>query len=253
MAHALGVTRSAMLLGRMRDPAPLAFAHMLERRLEDEPVAYIIGEAEFYGRRFAVTPDVLIPRGDSEAVIAAALDAAPAPSRILDLGTGSGCLLLTMLAECPGARGWGLDRSAEALMVADANAAALQLKERVRFLKVDWNQPGWAERLGAFDLILANPPYVEAEAELDASVRDFEPAGALFAGADGLDAYRCLIPQLPHLLADQGVAVVEIGHRQAAAVTAIAARAGFSVTVLQDLAGRDRALVMRINRLAKRG
>ena len=215
MAHALGITRSEMLLGQMRTPAPTAFDAMLERRLNHEPVAYILGAAEFYGRRFVVTPDVLIPRGDSETTLAAALEAAPTARRILDCGTGSGILLLLFLAERPGATGIGIDRSSAALEVAAGNARALGLSDRADLRQADWTQSGWKAGLGRFDLVIANPPYVEDGAELDASVREHEPAGALFAGPDGLDAYRVLMPQFDDLLAPGGVAVLEIGHRQA--------------------------------------
>ena len=251
MAHALGVTRSAMLLGRMRDPVPESFAAMLARRLGHEPVAYIIGAVDFYGRRFAVTPDVLIPRGDSETVIAAALEACSAPRRVLDCGTGSGCLLLTVLAERPESSGIGIDRSLAALTVAERNARILGLADRAVLHNGDWMQPGWADELGTFDLILANPPYVEDDAELDASVRDHEPPGALFAGSDGLDAYRILVPQLPAMLTAQGIAVVEIGWRQAEAVAALAQQAGFNAELRRDLADRPRALILSRKDLAK--
>mgnify|MGYP000117788107 CR=1 FL=1 len=244
MAHALGVTRGAMLLKHTRDAVPAGFAAMLSRRLAEEPVGYIIGEVEFYGRRFAVTPDVLIPRGDSEATLAAALEAAPASRRILDCGTGSGCLLLSLLAERPATTGIGIDRSPAALAVASANARTLGVSHRAELCEADWTKTGWAAGLGKFDLVIANPPYVEDGAELDASVRDFEPAGALFAGPEGLEAYRVLIPQLPDLLAPGGVAVFEIGYRQAEAVSAIAEGAGFTTQLHRDLAGRDRALIL---------
>lgn len=250
MAHALGCSRSAMLLGHMRDPAPPAFHALLERRLAHEPVAYIVGEVEFHGRRFRVSRDVLIPRGDSETIVRAAMEAIPAARRILDLGTGSGCLLLTLLAEWPEARGTGIDRSPAALAVAQGNARSLGVADRAALVEGDWASSGWADGLGTFDLVIANPPYVEDDAELDASVRDYEPAGALFAGPDGLDAYRVLIPQLPGLLDAEGVAVIEIGYRQAAAVAAIAGAAGFAAGLRRDLAGRDRALVLRIKGLA---
>jgi len=251
MAHALGVTRSAMLLGRMRDPAPDGFEAMLTRRLTDEPLAYIVGETEFYGRRFTVTPDVLIPRCDSEATLLAALEASPGARRILDCGTGSGCLLLSLLAELPEATGIGIDRSTAALAVAAANARSLGVAERADMRERDWNQPGWAAALGRFDLILCNPPYVEDGAALDASVRDREPAGALFAGPEGLDDYRVLVPQLPALMAPGGVAVVEIGWRQAEAVSAIAAEAGLTAALRRDLADRPRALILSQKSLAK--
>jgi release factor glutamine methyltransferase len=245
MAHALGVSRSAMLLGAMRDPAPEAFAALLERRLADEPVAYILGSAEFFGRGFTVTPDVLIPRADSESVVAAALAAAPGMRRVLDLGTGSGVLLLTLLAECPGATGVGVDASSAALRVANGNAAALGLAERARLVAADWTVPDWDRDLGRFDLVIANPPYVADDAPLDASVSDFEPAAALFAGPEGLDDYRAIIPQLGKLLLPEGVAVLEIGATQAEMVSQIARESGFAVTLRHDLAGRPRALIFR--------
>jgi release factor glutamine methyltransferase len=245
MAHALGMARSDMLLRHMEAPAPPAFAALVERRLRHEPVAYILGEAEFFGRPFLVSPAVLIPRGDSEVLVEAALKTAPAPARVLDCGTGSGALLLSVLAERPEAEGIGTDRSLDALQVAAANAARLGLAQRARFLSADWTEPGWAERIGRFELILANPPYVEDAAELAPSVRAHEPAGALFAGPEGLDAYRVLIPQLPALLAPGGTALVEIGAAQADAVSAIAARTGLSARLHRDLGGRARVLQLQ--------
>lgn len=245
MAHALGVSRGTMLLHHLREQAPAAFEAIVARRVAGEPVAHITGTAEFYGRRFAVTPDVLIPRGDTETVLEAALEAVPEVSRILDCGTGSGILLLSILAERTQARGIGIDCSPAALAVAAANALAVGVEARADLRRRDWNVAGWASDLGQFDLVIANPPYVEDGAVLDASVRDFEPAGALFAGPDGLNDYRVLIPQLSALLPAGGVAVLEIGYRQADAVTAMARNAGFTVELRQDLAGRDRALILR--------
>lgn len=244
MAHALGVSRSDMLLKHSRDPAPEGYAALVERRAAHEPIAYILGEAEFYGRSFIVNPAVLIPRGDSESVVEAALEAALSKGRVLDLGTGSGALLLTVLAERPGLDGVGIDASLGALAVAAANAARLGLAERAQMLFRDWREQGWADELGRFDLVIANPPYVETTARLDPDVRDFEPASALFAGHDGLDDYRVIIPQLRQLLTDSGVAVLEIGAGQAAAVSQIAESQGFTVTVRQDLGERDRALIL---------
>jgi release factor glutamine methyltransferase len=245
MAHVLGVSRSDLLLRHMDGEEPPAFAALVERRAGHEPVAYIVGQQEFFGRPFRVTPATLIPRADSESVVEAALATCPAPKRVLDCGTGTGALLLTVLAECPTASGMGIERSAEALAVAQGNAEALGLASRAQMLAADWTQPGWSDDLGTFDLILANPPYVEADAALDPDVAQFEPADALFAGPDGLDDYRVLIPQLPELLAPGGVAVLEIGHTQAPAVAEIAAATGFASAVRPDLAGRPRAVVLR--------
>jgi release factor glutamine methyltransferase len=245
MAHALGLTRSAMLLRAMRDPAPEGFYPLVERRLGHEPVAYITGTGEFYGLTLAVTPATLIPRGDSETLIEAALEIAGDSGRVIDLGTGSGALLLALLANRAGWQGVGVDASAPALVVAAGNAAALGLAERSDWLHRDWQAPGWADGLGRFDLILCNPPYVESDAALEPQVRDHEPASALFAGAEGLDDYRVLIPQLGKLLAPGGVAIFEIGANQAASVSAIAVAAGFAAELRHDLAGRPRALVFR--------
>jgi len=246
MAHALGVTRSEVLLRHMDDPVPAGFAAFVARRRKHEPVAHITGHQEFYGRSFRVTPEVLIPRADSETLVFAALEAVPSPARVLDCGVGSGALLLTVLAECPDAEGIGIDRSPGALAVASANAALLGLSARCRMLAADWTLPGWSAELGAFDLILANPPYVEESAALAPSVRDYEPSGALFAGADGLDDYRALIPQLPALLSENGICAVEIGATQAGAVRQIAEQSGFSVVLRKDLGGRPRALLLRL-------
>ena len=245
MAHALGVARSEMLLTRMREPAPQGFDALVARRLSREPVAYILGSQEFYGRTFAVGAGVLIPRADSETTVAAALDACPAPRRVLDCGVGSGALLLTVLAERPGGAGVGIDRSPRAVAVASENAVTLALGNDWAIQEADWTCDGWADGLGKFDLIIANPPYVEGEAVLEPEVAEHEPAAALFAGPEGLDDYRVLIPQLPALLDPGGVAVLEIGHRQAGAVTAIAGLAGFTCELRRDLADRPRALILR--------
>lgn len=244
MAEALGVSRSKLLLGRMSAQTPERFAALVARRLAHEPVAYIVGRQEFYGLDLILTRDALIPRADSETLIdAARAELAGSPTRILDLGTGSGALLLAAMSVWPGAEGTGTDRSAAALAVARGNAARLGFDPR--WVERDWTVPDWADALGRFDLILCNPPYVEDGAALAPEVRDHEPAGALFAGPEGLDAYRGLIPQVPGLLAEDGLAVFEIGHTQADAVTALAAAAGLAATLHRDLAGRPRALALK--------
>lgn len=245
MAHALGVSRSDLLLRHTAGAVPAGFAALLGRRLDHEPIAYILGEQEFRGLAFKVTPDVLIPRGDSEVLVDAALVARPDAGRVLDCGTGSGALLLSVLAQMPDATGVGIDCSDAALEIARDNADALGLTLRADMVPGDWNRPGWADDLGKFDLILANPPYVEDAADLAPSVHAHEPHGALFAGPEGLDDYRVLIPQLPGLLASGGVAIVEIGYAQAEAVTAIAEAVGLAAMLHRDLGGRPRVLEIR--------
>jgi len=164
---------------------------------------------------------------------------------VLDCGVGSGALLLTVLAESRAAEGVGIDRSTQALMIASANAAQLGLASRAQLHRRDWSEPGWAESLGRFELILANPPYVEDDAPIAPDVRRWEPEGALFAGAEGLDDYRVLVPQLPGLLAEDGAAVLEIGATQDRQVADIAMACGFASELRRDLAGRPRALVLR--------
>lgn len=244
MAHALGLTRSEMLLRAMRDPAPEGFAALIERRAAHEPVAYITGTAEFYGLTLTVTPATLIPRGDSETLIEAAREHGGEQGRVIDLGTGSGALLLALLANREGWEGVGIDASDDALAVAARNAAALGLTQCSAWLHRNWHTPGWADGLGTFDLVLCNPPYVEVDAQLEPQVREHEPASALFAGPEGLDDYRVLIPQLRALLNPDGIAILEIGANQAEAIGALAAASGFATVLRRDLAGRPRALIL---------
>lgn len=246
LAHSLGCSRSALLLRRLDDDIDAAAADIvLMRRLHHEPMAYITGVREFWSLDLHVTPDVLIPRPDSETLVAAALDwlSPDRPAAVLDLGTGSGALLLAVLSERPHAWGLGVDRSEAALAVASANAHGLRLAPRTAWLCCDWS----AAIDARFDLILCNPPYIESGAVLAADVADYEPADALFAGTDGLDAYRAIVPALPPLLARGGAAVLEIGHRQAVAVAALAEASALSCTVLRDIEGRDRALQLTRN------
>ncbi len=253
MAHALAVSRSDLLLRHLGDSAPPTFAALLDRRLAHEPVAYIVGEQPFFGLDLLVTADVLIPRGDSEVLVEQALALRPDARRVLDCGTGSGALLLAVLANLPEATGVGIDRSLAALAVAAANAARAGLGARAAMRHADWEQAGWMAGLdGPFDLVLANPPYVEVGAALAPSVREHEPAGALFAGPEGLDAYRLLLPQLPALLTPGGLALVEIGAGQADAVSAIATDAGLTAALHRDLAGRPRVLALVRNLVQSR-
>jgi len=234
-----------------RPERPLSHAELaraeasIARRARREPVSRILGRREFWGLEFAVTPDTLDPRADSETLVAAVLKHIGDRSArldILDLGTGTGCLLLALLSELPGARGLGIDISAAALEVARGNARRLGLGARARF-----EQRSWAEGLSGFwQVIVSNPPYI-IEAQIGAlspEVALYEPRLALAAGSDGLDAYRELLPQLTRLTAPGGIVAVEIGAGQGDAVAHIMGRAGLSVSaVARDLAGTERCLL----------
>ncbi|WP_164156755.1 peptide chain release factor N(5)-glutamine methyltransferase [Sandarakinorhabdus rubra] len=244
LAHHLGCTRGDLLLHPDRAVDGESFQALVDRRAAGEPIAHITGRREFWSLDLAVTPDVLIPRPDSETLIEVALRlCAQPPARILDLGTGSGALLLAALHEYPAATGLGIDASPAALAVATENARRTGLAQRAQFQSGNWGE-GLAER---FDLILCNPPYIAEDEPLSPEVRAHEPATALFAGADGLDDYRRILPQLPGLLAPGGLAVLEIGWQQGRAVSALAAEQGFLAEVHPDLAGRDRCVSLRLS------
>ncbi len=241
-AYALNIDRDGLILTALGAPEPSGFEDLICRRLAHEPVAYITGARDFWTLTLRVAPGVLIPRPDSETLIEAAIAhfGEGGPRSILDLGTGSGALLLASLSHWPTAAGIGVDTSDIALEIARSNAERLRLAGRALFRKGDWAAGIEAQ----FDLILCNPPYVEAHAELAQEVREHEPATALFAGEDGLADYRRIAPQLGMLLASNGVAVIEIGHQQAEAAGALFAAQGFDVSVRQDLGQRDRCLVL---------
>ena len=253
LAHAMGV-RPERLIGRPQARLPAAAARRMRRltarRLRREPVARLLGRREFWSLGFEVTPDTLDPRPDSETVVEAALAALDRagvprdrPLRLLDLGTGTGCLLLALLHELPNAGGLGVDIDPGACRVAAANAGRLGLGARARFRAGDWGR-GLA---GGFDLIVANPPYVP-DAEIDRlqpEVARWEPRRALAGGEDGLDAYRALAPDLARLMAADGLAVVEHGAGQAEAVVALMAAAGLGCRArARDLGGIGRCVVL---------
>jgi release factor glutamine methyltransferase len=243
LAEALGIDRDRLLLNPPERPIPDRFGEMVERRKSGEPVAYITGRRAFWNIDLHVGPGVLVPRPDSEVLIVSAIEhfaGSPGPKRIIDLGTGPGTLLLAALDQWPNASGFGIDNSRRALSYAAANARRLGLEERVQFRLGNWAE-GIEER---FDLVLCNPPYVAEGAELGPGVAEHEPAEALFAGGDGLDAYRIIAPQIPLLLANGGLAAVEIGFDQADGACAILARDDRRCRVARDLADRPRALLL---------
>lgn len=227
-----------------------AFEALVQRRLIHEPMSYIRGQREFWSLDFKVTNATLTPRPDTETLIEAVLDHAPAPAaRILDLGTGTGCILLALLSELPDASGIGVDASVDALAVARENGQALDQDKRARFVEADWSDEGWTDSLdGPFDVVVSNPPYIPARdiEGLDADVREYEPMGALLGGADGLDAYRLIVKSARTLVRAGGLLAFEVGIGQAADVAALMADAGFEVLEKRkDLAGIERAVVAR--------
>jgi release factor glutamine methyltransferase len=242
LAHAAGIATDRLTL-HLADLAGQGVAERWEAalaaRLARQPVAQIVGERLFWGRPFRVTRDTLDPRPETEVLVTAALETPFA--RVLDLGTGTGCILLSLLAERPDATGLGVDLSPAALDVARFNAAAHGFADRAEFRRSDW----FGAVAGRYDLIVSNPPYI-AEAEmagLAPEVRDWEPQGALTPGGDGLDAYRRIASGAGARLAPGGRLLVEIGPTQASAVAALFTAAGLRVSeVLSDLDGRDRVV-----------
>ena len=256
LAEASGLTIE-QLVARGTDDVPANVVEMARsltaRRVRREPMAYILGEREFWGLPFKVSPAVLVPRPDSETLIEAVLSLMPDRARtlrILDLGLGSGCLLLTLLREYPQARGVGLEASAEALAVAQENANALGVADRAQLIAGDWRRPGWAEALlqalgGPFDLVVSNPPYIASAAvpNLMPEVSSFEPRLALDGGAEGFDAYQVIIAASPRLVTAGGFMAVEAGEGQATEITRIFAAAGLTPRPpWKDLGGIDRVV-----------
>lgn len=242
LAHAAGWSGAGLLANlrdRYPDRAASAAREMLHRRERREPLPQILGSWHFYGRDFEVCPDVLTPRPDTETLIELAL-AAPF-SRLLDLGTGSGAIAVTLLAERPQARGLATDISGAALAVARSNARRLGVADRLDFLQSDW----FAEVSGTFDLIVSNPPYVaEADyADLAPEITEWEPKGALTPGGDGLDAYRAILAGAAAHMSPGARLLVEIGHDQGPPVADLFRAAGLAeVAIHPDINGKMRVV-----------
>ena len=248
LAHATGLVPDRLTLHlpeALGAEAAARFEAALTARIARQPVSQITGRRLFWGRPFRVTRDTLDPRPETEVLVARALS--HPFTRVLDLGTGTGCILLTLLAERPSATGLGVDLSDAALAVAGENAATLGLTDRATFTRADW----WAGVAGQFDLVTSNPPYIAADemAALSPEVREWEPHLALSPGGDGLDAYRAIAGGAMSHLAPGGRLLVEIGPTQGAAVSTLFERAGLvNIACHPDLDGRDRVVeAMRPN------
>lgn len=240
LAFALHTNTAGLLTRDYVDPQ--AYAIALARRAAREPLAYITGHREFWGLDFLTSPATLIPRPDSETLIETVLRSGQKPQVILDLGTGTGCLLLACLHEFPDAFGVGVDVSPEAAQLAHCNATRLGLGHRAAFLAGNW-----ATALsGQFDLILSNPPYIEPAdiPFLMPEVAAYEPKTALDGGPGGLVAYRAIIGALPSILTTNGQAVLEIGIGQASPLKKIAEENNLSISVHQDISGIERAVLL---------
>lgn len=241
LAFALGTNAAGLLARDAVDPG--CYADPLARRAAREPLAYITGHKEFWGLDFLTSPATLIPRADTETLVEAVLEAGPAPRTMLDLGTGTGCLLLACLHEYKSTFGVGVDLNPEAAALARRNARHLGLASRAAFLAGSW--------AGAlhhqFDVILSNPPYIESAdiAVLMPEVAAHEPATALDGGTDGLTAYKAIIKDLSRILAPDGLAVLELGAGQSTSVSELAHIAGFKTTLRRDLSGIDRAITLK--------
>lgn len=250
--HVMQMTHEEILMQNkdlVTDHQVLSLKDAAARRLQREPVSRIIGKRGFWKSYFKVSPETLDPRQDSESVIEAALQHVVRGKTgrldVLDLGTGTGCLLLSLLQEWPKARGIGIDISAGAVDVARENAAALGLHNKAQFETGDWND--YAPKI-LFDVIVSNPPYIAEDemADLAPEVTLYDPEAALVGGADGLDAYRTLSGLAPNLLKKGGFCFFEIGHTQGPAVKELLAEAGLDVLgIRRDLAGNDRVVVAK--------
>ena len=246
--HGLGLS-ALELATRENQPVDLTgadrVAALLQRRLTGESVARIIGEREFYGLAFGLNAATLEPRPDTELLVDLALAAMPPDGRVLDLGTGTGCIPIAMLAQMDGISAVAVDLSALALAAAHDNAARHKVADRLTLLAGSWFEPVPPQR---FDIIVSNPPYITSAVveTLAPEVKDFDPRLALDGGPDGLAPYRILAREAAPWLTPDGRILVEIGHDQGAAVTTLFLEAGFDdVSVHRDLAGLDRVVVAR--------
>ncbi|QIZ82444.1 peptide chain release factor N(5)-glutamine methyltransferase [Thalassovita gelatinovora] len=247
LAHAAGVDQAGLIqldIGDYNAEVMTRYADILHRRRAGEPVSKIIGYRDFWNHRFEISADVLDPRPDTETLVAAALQG-PAPDRILDLGTGSGCILLSLLDEWPRATGVGCDLSDKALDIARRNAQALGLTDRADFVTSDW----FTAIEGRFDLIVSNPPYIAAAemTGLSREVLNHDPHLALTPGGDGLAPYRIIATRAGEFLTETGRLMVEIGWQQGPDVSAIFHQAGLvNVKTLPDLEGRNRVVMATV-------
>lgn len=243
MAEALHIDRDKLLLSPPDRDVPKRFWEMVERRKAGEPVAYITGRRAFWNIELHVGPGVLIPRPDSEVLIASAIEhfeGSVGPKKILDLGTGPGTLLLAALDLWPASMGVGIDSSRKALSYASANARRLGFEKRAKFKVGDWAS-GIDE---TFDLVLCNPPYIAANEPVGPGVAEHEPHEALYAGPEGLESIRRVAGEIPRLLAPGGLAAVEIGASQGDVAKAILERDGLSARIAKDFGDRDRAVLL---------
>jgi release factor glutamine methyltransferase len=243
---ALNITPAEWLMRPDESVTPEDFARAHDwarRRAHGEPLAYLCGHREFWGREFEVNASTLIPRADSETLIEAVLTLYPkssTPLEILDIGTGSGCLLITLLSECKAATGMGIDVSQDALHIALRNAQRHRVDSRAHFYISHWFSALQKSHKNSFDVIVSNPPYIPTMdiKTLSTDVRDYEPHLALDGGKDGLDAYRILIQQAPDFLKPKGLLIFEVGHAQAQEVAHMMKKANFeTLPFFCDIAG----------------
>lgn len=254
LEHVLGVSREELLLameGNMSQEQESAYLQMIAERAQRKPIAHLLGKREFWGMNFQVTENTLDPRPDSETLIDALLERFPdraAPLRLLDMGTGTGCLLLSLLKEFHHARGTGIDISEKALAVARRNAEQLGLDDRTEFCESNWA----ANLQGEFDIIISNPPYIPSGVipTLASEVCQYEPMLALDGGQDGLDCYREIMPSIQRLLTKDGVAIFEIGAGQQNDLQEIAVANGLNIMGMKkDLSGIVRCVLVNKNNL----